>query len=140
MKQSLLVFVDTNIWLLPYLRKIDIFTELERLLVREKRYEVIISREVVNELKEIMKSKDSKGREKTAAKIALKLIEKNNVKILEDHDNETNVDDFILKLSQRYKDSLVLCTNDRELRRKIRNVKRIKKIIGMRKKNRLEFL
>jgi rRNA-processing protein FCF1 len=141
-KKPLLVFIDTNIWLLPYLQKIDIFTELERLLTHEKKYEIVTSLGVVNELKEIMRRKSAKRKEKTAAKIALELIERTKVTILDEYQGGGNneVDKFILKLAREHKNGFILCTNDKELRRKLKKVEGTKKIICMREKNRLEFL
>ncbi len=124
------VFVDTNFWLIIYLQKIDIFSELERLL--PEKFKLVISAGVERELKKIQKS--SRGKEGTAAKIALELIGERKVEVIKDKEG---VDNFILKLAHQEKE-LVVCTNDKELRKNLRG--RGVKVIVMRGKNRLDFL
>jgi rRNA-processing protein FCF1 len=69
-------------------------------------YELFTISSVIQELKK-MKSKD--------AKLALKLIDLKNVKILKT--KEKNVDKAILKLADK---SIIVATNDIKLRRKLK--------------------
>lgn len=125
----MIVFIDTNFWLIFYLQKIDLFSELERLLIK---FKVVVSQGVIKELKSIQKR--SKGKEGTAAKIALELIEKREVEVIND---ESEVDDFILKIAQKSNKNLVVCTNDKELRRKLRKLG--VKLMVMQGKSKLAF-
>lgn len=124
------VFIDTNFWLIPQRYGIDIFSEIERLIPES--YEIVVSESVIEELKKIQKT--GKGKDKVAAKIGLSLIEKKIRDIIPERDA---VDSLILKISEKEK-YLVVCTNDKELRKKLRssNVK----TIGMKKKGKLGFI
>lgn len=122
------IFIDTNFWLLPYIQKIDIFSEIERLLA--DKYEILVSESVIKELKKIQKKGNSK--ERIAAEIALILIEKKAKKI----PNGKNTDELILKISE--KENMIVCTNDKNLRKKLKE--KNLKIIGMRGKEKLSFI
>ncbi|MEM4347553.1 MAG: nucleotide-binding protein [Candidatus Altiarchaeota archaeon] len=122
------IFIDTNFWLLPYIKKIDIFSEIER-LVPEK-YEILVSESVIEELKKIQKK--GNGKEKIAAEIALILIEKKAKKI----PNGKNTDKLILKISE--KENMIICTNDKNLRKKLKE--KSLRVIGMRGKEKLSFI
>ena len=89
---------------------LDLQDELERLLPS---YELIVPSIVINELKKI-KSK-FKGKNKASAAIALKIASSPPFKIRPIHlyDDES-VDDALIRISE------VLCTNDRELRKRAR--------------------
>lgn len=94
---------------------IDVAGELEQLLPS---YKLLVPSAVVVELERIKKR--SKGKNRIAASIALKVTTLPPIEVL---DMELNpgetVDHALLRLSERSK---VLCTNDRELRRKAREV------------------
>ncbi|MEM2918759.1 MAG: nucleotide-binding protein [Candidatus Altiarchaeota archaeon] len=122
------IFIDTNFWLLPYIKKIDIFSEIER-LVPEK-YEILVSESVIEELKKIQKK--GNGKEKIAAEIALILIEKKAKKV----PNGKNTDKLILKISE--KENMIICTNDKNLRKKLKE--KSLRVIGMRGKEKLSFI
>lgn len=122
------IFIDTNFWLLPYTKKIDIFSEIERIV--PERYEILVSESVIGELKKIQKK--GNGKEKIAAEIALILIEKKAKKI----PDGKNTDSLILKISE--KENMIVCTNDKKLRKKLKE--KNLKIIGMRGKEKLEFI
>jgi len=124
------VFIDTNFWLIPYRQKIDIFSEIERLV--PENYEIVISESVIEELKKIQKT--GKGKDKVAAKIGLGLIGKKAIRIILERDA---VDYLILKISENEKD-VVVCTNDKELRNRLRS-KNVK-TIGMKEKEKLGFI
>jgi len=126
-----LVLLDTNFLMVPEQFGIDIFSEIERIVPD---CELVTLKSVILELEKI-REHAGKGRDKIAAGVALKLIEKFNekIKIVE---SSGNVDEFILKFSMENK--AIVCTNDKKLK------KRLKKegigVIQMRGKSRLEFL
>jgi len=124
------IFVDTNFWLIPERYKIDIFSEIDR-LVTEK-YEIFISDSVKEELEKIKRT--GKLKDRTAASIGLELIKKKVCHIIH---REENVDSLLLKLSEKDKEWIV-CTNDKNLRKKLRE-KNIK-VVGMRGMKKLSFL
>ncbi|ODS37511.1 MAG: hypothetical protein A7315_04035 [Candidatus Altiarchaeales archaeon WOR_SM1_79] len=123
---------DTNFLMIPYKENIEIFQEIKR-LVPEK-YEIFTFTGVVNELKKIEEGKGSKGKDKIASRIALQLIEKKNIKVMESHGR---VDKFIIDFAQRNKKNVIICTNDKKLREKLKELN--VSIICMRGRNRLGF-
>lgn len=89
---------------------VDIVSQLRELLIS---YELVVPSFVINELENIKER--SKGKTKAAASVALKLansrpIHIRNIPLLEGE----QVDDALIRVSR------VLCTNDRELRRRAR--------------------
>jgi uncharacterized protein len=89
---------------------LDVVQELERVLPS---YELCIPYIVINELEKIKKK--VKGKNKASASIALKIASSTPFKIKHIHLYEReSVDDALLRVSK------VLCTNDRELRKRAR--------------------
>ncbi|MDI9624632.1 MAG: twitching motility protein PilT [Methanothermobacter sp.] len=96
--------------MIPFQFKVDIISELERIAPNG---EFIIPSFVIDELKKIKMK--SKGKDRIAARIALKLAEKGPFKIVNlPLGKDESVDDALIRLSD------ILCTNDKELRRKAR--------------------
>lgn len=95
------VVLDSNFLLLPFQFRIDIFTELDKLL--DVRYEVCVTKGVVAELKKI------KSRH---ARAALSIA--NKLPII---DAEGGVDEALLKLASK---DIIIATNDKFLKEKIR--------------------
>jgi len=97
--------------MIPVQFHVDILAQLEHILPS---YELAVPSFVVDELKNIKRS--SKGRDRIAASIALKIAESPPVNLISvDLDDDEMVDDALLRISK------VLCTNDRKLRRRARN-------------------
>ena len=92
---------------------IDVGYELEKILPS---YKLLVPSAVLEELSRIKNR--SKGKTRIAATVAIKIATSSpfNVLEMEQKSGET-VDDSLLRLSGK---SRVLCTNDRELRRKAR--------------------
>lgn len=89
---------------------LDVIAQLEELLPS---FQFTAPRFVIQELENIQKR--SRGKNRTAAAIALKISKSNHIKIKDIPLLEgEQVDDALLRISQ------VLCTNDKELRRKAR--------------------
>ncbi|RLB14928.1 MAG: nucleotide-binding protein [Deltaproteobacteria bacterium] len=126
------ILLDTNFLMIPYTENIEIFQEIERLVL--EKYELFTLTGVVEELKRIEKDKRSKGRDKIASRVALQLIEKKNIKVIESHGR---VDRFIIDFAQRNKKDVIICTNDKRLRKKLKKLN--VSTICMRGRNRLEF-
>lgn len=102
------VIIDSNFFLIPFQLKINILAELERLI--NEPYEIVVPKAVVKELEKISKRRNRDAR---GAKLALEIIKKNNIRII---DCEGYADDCILKLSKNN----IVCTNDIKLKKKIK--------------------
>jgi len=116
--------LDTNFLMIPGQFKVDIFSELSRILVRPELFTLDLN---IKELEEILKEGNS--REKKAAKIALALIKRKNVSIIKTKSflnrikNPKDTDSFIVECS---KYGYAVATQDQELKRRLgRSVPRI---------------
>ena len=100
------VVIDTNFFMVPFQFNVDIITELENSLPS---YKLTTPSFVINELKGL--KKNSKGKVRLNANLALKLANSSKVEIKDISllENET-VDDALLRVSE------VLATNDIELK------------------------
>jgi len=113
------IVLDTNFLLIPGQFKVDIFRELERII--DAPYRLVVLDATIDELKELRDKKGAKGRDKDAAKLALRLVqaktETQNINIVTSA--EPYVDRAILKMAQEdQKDKkLVVATQDQELKR-----------------------
>lgn len=124
-----LIILDTNFLMIPYKYRVDIFSEIERLIPEP--HKVITLSSVVKELEGIHRR--SEGSEGIAASVALQLIKKENIEVVE---SPGKVDESILNFALDNKD-VIIGTNDKELRKKLKQ----NKISGifMRDKGRLEL-
>lgn len=106
------VILDTNFLLLPFQLKIDIFSEIEKLVGR---FEPIVLSITLDELKKISESGSSKM--SRLASLAIDLSKK--CKILETHvmPGESH-DDALLRVAKE--NNCIVATNDRILRKKLR--------------------
>lgn len=97
--------------MIPAQFHVDILAELERILPN---YTFVVPLFVTRELENIKKR--SKGKDRIAASVALKLIESSDINIIDaDLKYKERVDDALLRISK------VLCTNDRGLQKRARN-------------------
>ncbi len=105
------VVIDTNFFMVPFQFNVDIITELENSLPS---YKLTTPSFVINELKGL--KKNSKGKVRLNANLALKLANSSKVEIKDISllENET-VDDALLRVSE------VLATNDAELKNRAKN-------------------
>jgi len=124
------VILDSNFLFIPSQFKVDIFEELMNLL--NQRFEPVLLSSTHQELRS-MAEKGSPKRRKQAS-LALELAKKCRLVNIEKGAGETN-DDVILRIATQWKSSVA--TNDRELRRKLRN--RDIPVIFLRGKSRLEL-
>ena len=105
------VVIDTNFFMIPFQFNVDIINELEKSLPSYKLTTPIF---VINELKGL--TKNTKGKTRLNANLALKLANSSKVEIKDISlmENET-VDDALLRVSE------VLATNDIELKKRAKD-------------------
>ena len=73
------IILDTNFLLIPFTLKIDVFSEIKRIMYEP--YEIMIVKETINELEKIQK--EQKGKHKLNAKAALQLVKSKKLLILD---------------------------------------------------------
>jgi rRNA-processing protein FCF1 len=124
------VIVDSNALFVPLQLKIDVFSDLERLLNRN--FELILLSPVKRELEALAEKGSPKMRKN--ASYALKLGEKcKYVKV--DDSASTLTDDIIVKIAKEWGSPVF--TNDRQLRKRLRDIS--VPVIYVRQKSRLEI-
>lgn len=125
------ILLDTNFLLIPAQHGVDIFDEIDRIC--DFNYELLVPAVVIWELKKL----SEKGKAKGAAKLALRIIERKNLRILESKTKTLkNADKIVLDTAN--KDEFIVATQDKLLK----NLLRQKKVplIVLRQKNHLELL
>jgi len=105
------IILDTNFLTLPYQFKVDIFEEIDRIM--EEKYELVTLSSVIEELKRIS---ESGSNDAVAAKIALELLQRKNVKII--NTNEKKVDNAIVLIADK---NTIVATNDKILKKKLKD-------------------
>ncbi len=127
------VILDTNFLLIPVQFKVDIFSEIERLV--EEPHKIIVPDVVVDELRKLSGSRGKDGR---AARFALKIVEekkkREELEIIEG--GERPVDKWLLEFAGKKK--AYLGTNDIGMRKKAR--KKNIKVFVLRERNHLEII
>lgn len=123
--------MDTNFLMIPGQFKVDIFSELKRLI--NEPFDVYIHESTVGELE-----KFSKGNTKAKlhANVALKLIKQKNLKRLANSVNEKYTDDLILE-GVTSKD--IVCTQDQVLKRRLKAFHKGIRLITLKSKKYLNF-
>ncbi len=124
------ILLDTNFLMIPSQYKVDIYAEIDRLLPA---YQLTTLDVVIDELKKLA----LKGKGRYDAKLALALLKHKKVIILHSK-NKTlkNADEIILNTAN--KDNYIVCTQDRGLKRLLRQKK--VPLIVLRQKNHLDLL
>ena len=123
------ILLDTNFLLIPYQFNVDIFSEIDRIML--EKYQLFVLDKTIDELKKITKDKKQKLRNRNAAKLALQLIKVKKVKILKTKE-DLPVDELIVKLKE-----YIIATQDIALKNRLK-AKRVK-IITLRAKKTLIF-
>ncbi|MBW2998186.1 DNA-binding protein [Candidatus Woesearchaeota archaeon] len=123
------VILDTNFLMIPIQFGIDIFSEIDDLVL--DKYKLLVLDKSIEELKNIFETQ--RGTSKQAAKLALQLLDCKG-SILKT-DSKDYADDVIVDLAD---DETVVCTQDRELRTRVKEKKA--KIIGMKQRNYLDYI
>ncbi len=127
---TLKVIIDSNFFFMPSQVKIDIFSEMMNLL--NQKYEPIILSTTLEELHKIAEKGPPKLRKQAA--VALKFAEKCQVFDVGKGRDETN-DDVVMRIALQWRSPVA--TNDRELRRRLREQNL--PVIFLRGENRLEL-
>jgi uncharacterized protein len=129
-KQPLKVIMDSNALFVPLQFKIDIFSELQRLLNRN--FELILLSPVKRELETLAQKSSTKIRKNAA--FALSLTEKcKYVKVSEKPKEQ--IDDAIVRVAKAW--NATVFTNDKLLKKKLRDISL--PVIYVREKSRLEI-
>ena len=108
------IIMDTNFLLIPYQFKVDIFSEIDRIVL--ERYELFVLDKTIEELEKIIKGKGQKQRNKLAATLALQLVRSKNIGILKTESGKT-VDDILLEKADK---DTIIATQDIELKHSIK--------------------
>jgi len=108
------ILLDTNFLLIPFQFKVDIFTQIDK--ISAFKYKISIVDKTLDELNHIIKKQ--KGKNKDAAKIALKLLTVKKIKVIKS-DNNLKTDDVIL--DKALKNGFIVATQDKDLKRRLIN-------------------
>jgi rRNA-processing protein FCF1 len=114
------VILDTNFLFIPFTHKVDIFTEINRIV--QQHPEISVLEESLAELEKLIEFE--KGKEKDRAKMALQLIKRKDLKIIKQKDlkrigiSKTHVDSIILHYADP---SMIVATQDKALRDALRD-------------------
>ena len=108
------ILLDTNFLLIPWQFKVDIFTQIDN--IAHFKYGLFILDKTLDELKKIVE--EQKGKDKDAAKVALKLIAIKNIGVIKTEESG-ETDEIILKTAS--KDDFIVATQDKDLKRRLIN-------------------
>ena len=117
------ILLDTNFIMIPAQFKVDIYSEIKRIMVVP--YELYVLDKTLTELDVIIET--SRGRDKASAKLAKAILEARKPKTLKTTSKDY-VDKLILSLT-----GYIVATQDRELRAELKR-KGIKTIVLRQKK------
>jgi rRNA-processing protein FCF1 len=130
-RQPLQIIIDSNALFIPLQYKIDIFSELCRLLNRN--FELVLIPSVKKELENLAQKKTSAKTRKNA-QFALTFIENlTQLNVLERANEQT--DDAIVRIAKKL--NAPVLTNDKQLKRKLRDISM--PVIYVRAKSHLEI-
>ncbi|MBW2966170.1 hypothetical protein KY342_03635 [Candidatus Woesearchaeota archaeon] len=121
------ILLDTNFLLIPSQFNIDIFSEIDRIMLAN--YKLYVLDKSIDELKKIITDKKQKLKNKKAAKLALQLIKTKKPNIIKTKQDKP-VDDIIADLK-----GYIIATQDINLKKRLKFKKT--KIITLRAKKKL---
>ncbi|OYT53652.1 MAG: hypothetical protein B6U72_05155 [Candidatus Altiarchaeales archaeon ex4484_2] len=125
------IIIDTNFFMILHKNKIDIVEGIKLLVSEEHR--ILTFTGVVDELESI--SKHSRGSDGIAANVALELIKREEIGVVE---SSGDVDDFIIRyVDEEGSRNIMVCTADAELKKRLMDYGI--KFICMHSKNKLGF-
>jgi len=125
------IIIDTNFILICVKQKIQMFEELEELFGI---YELVVGRQVLNELNKLKTEKELKIKERESAAVALKLLKNKKIKIVEL--NSPGADTGIVFYAAKKQD-IIVATLDRELKNRIVKENKKAKFLTIRQKKRI---
>ena len=115
-----IVLLDTNFLLIPAQFKVDVFAELQRLC--DFSYEAVVLAASVAELNGIVNDKKASAKDRRAAKLGLQLINAKGVSVMSaERKVFKSTDKAILGFAAANRDSVVVATQDRLLREKLKS-------------------
>jgi rRNA-processing protein FCF1 len=129
-KGKLKVIVDSNALFVPFQFRIDVFSELQRLLGR--RFELVLLSAVKHEL-EVLAEKGSPKMRRNAC-LALQFAERCRL-VEAEAEASTPVDDVVVEAAKKW--GAAVFTNDKQLRKRLRDIS--VPVIYVRQKSRLEI-
>lgn len=112
------VIFDTNFLLIPGDKGVDIFSETDRIL--SESYELCVLDKTEEELKKIVET-SSKKKEGFNAKLGIILLKQKNLKTLKSS-SEEYADLAILNYAQKNAEKVVVATQDKELKKKLKSI------------------
>jgi uncharacterized protein len=107
------IILDTNFLMIPFALKVDIFSEIDRLLDDE--YGLFIMDKTQTELDRIISTQ--RGKHRQAASFAKQLLEKKKIQVIIG-ETDGNVDDDIVSIAG--KERIIVGTQDRGLKRRVK--------------------
>ena len=119
------VIIDTNFLLIPGQFKVDIFSEIKRIL--DVPFELCVVQESIDELNKLVLA--GKVSDRMAAKLGLVLVRQKHLKTLRSFILKKNADDAIVSKSD---ENTFIATQDKALRARLRE--KGAKIIALRQK------
>ncbi|AEC51220.1 hypothetical protein PNA2_0302 [Pyrococcus sp. NA2] len=133
MKKVWIVIPDTNFLFIPGQFNVDIISEFERIL--DVKYQVAIPNVVVEEIKKIIEEGKVRGRDLIAARMALKIAERFPTIYIGEFLSKPT-DELIYDYAITH-DNVIVCTNDKKLRKRLREAG--VPVIFLRQKKKLEI-
>ena len=114
------ILIDTNFFMVPFTLKVDIFREIDRIII--DKYQSYIIDKTLEELNKILDTQT--GKNKQAAKFAISLINVKKPHIIETkkEDLAKDVDTLIIELAK--KEDYIIATQDALLKEKIKHLGR----------------
>jgi len=128
------VVLDTNLLLAIYQFRIDIFQELNRIM--DQKYTVCIIDKTVQELEKLINKSGLSDRR--AAKFALSVIKKKDLKIIRTEDSAIGKDESVDDLLVKLEDDCIVATQDKNLKKRLKEAGI--KVITIRQKKHLTMV
>ena len=107
------ILLDTNFLMACKQFKVDIFTQIDK--ISDFKYGIFVLDKTLDELKKIIE--EQKGKNREAARIALKLIAIKNIKVVKTK-SDKKTDDVILDVASE--DDYIVATQDKELKSRLK--------------------
>ena len=123
------IILDTNFLLIPAQFRVDIFSEIDRICAFS--YEIAVLDKTLDELEKIVR--EQKGKNRDAAKLALQLLKKKDLKIIPTA-SQKSADEALIELAGK---DTIIATQDSAVRNAAR--KKLAKVIFLRNKKHLEI-
>lgn len=106
------VIIDTNFLLMPGQFKVDIYSEIDRLIIGK--HELAVLDRTLEELESL--TKKGTGADKRAAKLGLALLKAKGLKIIATNQDKS-VDDLLVELANK---DIIVATQDKGLRARLK--------------------